>query len=31
MGKKAKENIKKFLDSKIEKKWINLLENGELK
>ena len=30
MGKKAKQNIQKFLDTKIEEKWNQLLENGEI-
>lgn len=30
MGKNAKQNIQKFLDTKIEQKWNNLLENGEI-
>ena len=30
MGKKSKENIKKFLDTDIEIKWHNLLKNGEI-
>ena len=30
MGKNAKLNIQKFLDTKIEKKWNQLLENGEI-
>jgi len=30
MGKNAKQNIQKFLDTKIEEKWNQLLENGEI-
>jgi len=30
MGKNAKQNIQKFLDTKIEQKWNLLLENGEI-
>lgn len=30
MGKNAKQNIQKFLDTKIEKKWNDLLGNGEV-
>ena len=30
MGKNAKLNIQKFLDTKIEEKWNQLLENGEI-
>lgn len=30
MGKKAKQNIQKFLDTRIEEKWNQLLENGEI-
>lgn len=30
MGKSAKQNIQKFLDTKIEEKWNQLLENGEI-
>jgi len=30
MGKNAKQNIQKFLDTKIEVKWNNLLEKGEV-
>ena len=30
MGKNAKQNIQKCLDTKIEKKWNQLLENGEI-
>lgn len=30
MGKNAKQNIQKFLDIKIEEKWNQLLENGEI-
>lgn len=30
MGKNAKQNIQKFLDFKIEEKWNQLLENGEV-
>lgn len=31
MGQKAKNNIQKFLDTKIEKQWDNLLEHGKPK
>jgi glycosyltransferase involved in cell wall biosynthesis len=30
MGKKSRENIKKFLDTDIEEKWISLLEKGNI-
>lgn len=30
MGKKSRENIRRFLDSTIEKTWMSLLEKGEI-